>query len=109
MATKRKTAFRPLAILIAVLIGWVGLALLITFGVRPSRTQPRPPQASGVVQRSSSFAIRQLLAGGGRDRSSQGFASSGHSDAIPTFQMTTPNFEVAEYKEVWLGRVWSGG
>ena len=40
MGMNRKTTLKRLSIVIAVLITSVSLALLITFGIRPSRTQP---------------------------------------------------------------------
>ena len=65
MNTKRRTILWRLSIVVAILIGWVGLALLLTLGVRPSRTQlvTRPISEVPSVP-PPSFILTQFVAGG---------------------------------------------
>jgi len=52
-------------IVVAVLFGWVGIALLLTFGVRPSRTQSVTRSISvAPTTPPSPFILTQFVAGG---------------------------------------------
>jgi hypothetical protein len=65
MNAKPKTVLRRLFIVVAVLIGWVGIALLLTFGSRPSRTQSVASSTSvAPTAAPPPFIFTQFVAGG---------------------------------------------
>jgi len=68
MNTERMKVLRRVSVIVVVLIAWVGLALLITFGVWPSRTSSHPrPVAAGnptfMAPTPPSFIVAQFVAG----------------------------------------------
>jgi len=98
MKTKNKTRLRRLSIIIVVLIAWVGSALLVTFGVRPPRTQPVTRPISAAPQPPPpSFVFTQFVVGGPLMVATQvtdGSLVVVTQYELPTIQMPTRHYVV---------------